>query len=144
MRDLTIGDVAQQSGVKIPTIRYFEQQGLLAPPPRSDGNRRLYGPADVARLIFVRHARDLGFAPAAVRDLLALSDQPETSCSAADSIARQQLAAVDARIAQLTALRGELDRMIRNCAGGKVADCRVIESLSDHGQCDGDHGLHGI
>lgn len=79
-----------------------------------------------------------------MRNLLALSDQPETTCSAPDSIARQQLASVDARIAQLTALRGELDRMIRNCAGVKVADCPVNESLSDHVQSDGAHGAHGM
>jgi DNA-binding transcriptional MerR regulator len=142
MHDLSIGQVARQSGVKITTIRYYEEQGLLSVPVRSDGNRRLYGPAHVARLIFVRHARELGFPPSAIRDLLVLSDQPEVSCSAADSIARVQLAAVDARIAQLGALRGELARMIAACAGGQVAHCRVIESLADHAHCKvGHHGM---
>jgi DNA-binding transcriptional MerR regulator len=142
MHDLSIGQVAQQSGVKIPTIRYYEDQGLLPAPIRSEGNRRLYGKAHVTRLVFVRHARELGFPPSAIRDLLVLSDQPDVSCSAADSIARVQLAAVEARLAQLTALRGELHRMIAACAGGQVANCRVIESLADHAHCDVDH--HGI
>lgn len=69
MRDLPIGDAARCPGVKIPAIRHLEQQDLLAAPPRNDGNRRIFSAKDVARLIFMRHARDRGFAPSAVRGL---------------------------------------------------------------------------
>ena len=91
------------------------------------------------RLAFIRHARDLGFTLEAIRDLLSLSDRPDQSCAAADAIARAQLAEVESRLARLTALKAELERMVVQCAGGKIADCRVIEVLGDHSLCATDH-----
>jgi len=136
---LTIGKLARAAGVKVPTIRYYEQIGVLPRAERSAGNQRLYGAATVDRLAFVRHARDLGFSLEAIRDLLSLSDQPDRSCDAADAIARAQLAEVEDRIARLTALKSELERMVAQCAGGRIADCRVIEVLGDHSLCRSDH-----
>jgi DNA-binding transcriptional MerR regulator len=138
-RDMTIGEAARQSGVKVQTIRFYEERGLLPPPPRSDGNQRLYTPAQAARLRFIRHARDLGFPLAEIADLLALSDRPNQSCAAADAIAGRQLVEVRRRIRQLTLLESELQRMVDQCRRGAIADCRVIESLGDHAQCSGDH-----
>lgn len=136
---LTIGKLGEAAGVKVPTIRYYEQIGILPEPERSAGNQRLYSGKALERLGFIRHARDLGFTLAAIRDLLSLSDKPDQSCAAADIIAKEQLAAVNARLAQLTGLKSELERMIRQCAQGTIADCRVIESLSDHSHCAHDH-----
>ena len=138
---LTIGKLGQAAGVKVPTIRYYEQVGLLPEAHRSAGNQRLYGRKSMDRLTFIRHARELGFPLDAIRDLLSLSDRPDQSCAAADAIAKAQLAAVEARIARLTALKGELERMVAQCAGGSIADCKVIEVLGDHAQCHGDHGM---
>ena len=134
-----IGEAARQSGVKVPTIRYYEQIGLLPEPDRSAGNQRLYGQSALDRLAFIRHARELGFPLDAIRDLLSLSDRPDQSCAAADVIARAQLAEVESRLARLTALKGELERMVVQCAGGRIADCRVIEVLGDHSLCATDH-----
>lgn len=132
---LTIGKLGAAAGVKVPTIRYYEQIGLLPAPERSAGNQRLYPGAALDRLSFIRHARDLGFPLEAIRDLLSLSDRPDQSCAAADAIARTQLAAVRARIARLRALEAELERMVAQCAHGTIADCRVIEVLGDHSLC---------
>lgn len=136
---LTIGKLGQAAGVKVPTIRYYEQVGLLPEPDRSAGNQRLYERATLDRLTFVRHARELGFPLEAIRDLLSLSDQPDQSCAAADAIAKAQLAAVQARISRLRALEAELHRMVAQCAHGSIADCRVIEVLGDHALCAHDH-----
>lgn len=136
---LTIGKLGEAAGVKVPTIRYYEQIGLLPEPERSAGNQRLYGAKALDRLAFIRHARALGFPLEAIRDLLSLSDRPDQSCAAADIIAKEQLEAVKARIARLTALKAELERMITQCAQGTIEDCRVIEVLSDHALCAGDH-----
>lgn len=130
-----IGEAARRSGVKVPTIRYYELIGLLSAPPRSDGNRRLYHDDDVRRLAFIRHARELGFEVDAIRTLLTLQDEPGQSCAAADAIARNRLIDVEQRIASLTALKAELEHMIVGCAHGRVAECRVIEILADHGKC---------
>ncbi|PLL12927.1 MerR family transcriptional regulator [Tabrizicola sp. TH137] len=140
---LSIGKLGQAAGVKVPTIRYYEQIGLLRPATRSEGNQRLYAQSTLSRLAFIRHARDLGFPLEAIRDLLALQDDPNQPCLAADAIARAQLQAVNRRIAQLEALRCELERMVQHCAHGKVADCRVIEVLGNHDLClhpDHDNG----
>lgn len=136
---LTIGKLSGASGVKAPTIRYYEQIGLLPEPDRSSGNQRLYGPGALDRLRFIRHARELGFPLDAIRDLLSLSGQPEHSCAAADTIAKAQLGLVRSRIARLRALETELERMVVQCAHGTIADCRVIEVLGDHALCASDH-----
>lgn len=135
MSKLSIGTVAKASGVKVPTIRYYESVGLLPSPPRTDSNRRSYDDADVRRLAFIRHARELGFEVDAIRTLLKLQDEPDQSCQAADAIARDRLVEVEHRIASLKALRQELRRMVEGCSHGHVGACRVIEILADHGEC---------
>ena len=138
-RDATIGEAARQSGVKVTTIRFYEERGLLPEPPRSDGGQRLYSPRDMARLRFIRHARDLGFGMEAVGDLLELAAHPDAPCADADRLARARLEEVRAKIAALRALEGELERMVAACEGGTAAECAVIESLADHAHCRTDH-----
>jgi DNA-binding transcriptional MerR regulator len=129
--DLTIGRLAQATGCKVPTIRYYEQIALLPAPLRSAGNQRLYGPEHVARLAFIRHGRDLGFSQAAIRELLELASHPEQPCEAVTRVALAHLDDVKRRISRLAALRAELERMIDQCRGDRVADCRIIETLAD-------------
>ncbi|MEQ8441290.1 MAG: helix-turn-helix domain-containing protein [Alphaproteobacteria bacterium] len=137
---LTIGLVSKTTGCKVQTIRYYEEVGLIPSPDRSSGNQRVYEQDHVERLRFVKHARELGFSIASIRDLLSLSDVPDQSCSAADSIARDQLVQVEQRLERLRILKLELERMIEQCDGGRIKDCRIIEVLGDHSQCATDHG----
>ncbi|ARO14147.1 MerR family transcriptional regulator [Ketogulonicigenium robustum] len=138
---LTIGKLGKSAGVKVPTIRYYEQIGLLPDVGRSSGNQRLYDENVLQRLRFIRHARDLGFPLDAVRELLSLSDQPDHSCAAVDEIAVRQLHEVRARISRLQALEAELSRMIAADQPGNVAQCHVIEVLGNHDLCaHHDHG----
>jgi DNA-binding transcriptional MerR regulator len=136
---MAIGAVSNATGGKVPTIRYYEEAGLLPAPPRTASGRRLYGPAAVNRLTFIRHARALGFDLGAIRDLLAMTEEPQASCHRADSIARQHLEQVRKRIAQLNALKDELERMIAECRHGRLCDCRVMEVLADHSECRHEH-----
>ncbi len=140
---LTIGKLSRATGVKVPTIRYYEQIGLMPAPIRSPGNQRHYDRAAQDRLGFIRHARDLGFPLEAIRELLGLSDDPHGACAVADDIARRQLAAVEARIARLTVLRDEFKRMLAH-PSGSAADCRVIQVLGDHALCGHDHARDDI
>ena len=117
------------------TIRYYESLGILPEPGRTGGNQRRYDSRAVDKLRFIRHGRDLGFDISEIRDLLTLAAHPERPCDLADAIATQHLAQVEQRIAILQTLRGELKRMIRQCAGGRVATCRIIEVLADHAHC---------
>lgn len=134
-----IGEAARRSGVKVPTIRFYEQIGLLPAPPRSEGNRRQYGPGELRRLAFIRHARELGFEIQAIRALLTLQDDPSQPCATADAIAKARLGEVEQRIRSLTALKAELETMIESCRQGRIDKCRVIEVLADHGQCRHPH-----
>lgn len=133
--ELTIGQLSERTGCKVQTIRYYEQIGLMPAPGRTGGNQRRYSAPHLERLAFIRHSRELGFPLDAIRELLDLTDDPDRSCDAADGIARRQLKQVKSRIARLQALETEFRRMIRQCKGGKIADCRVIGVLVDHGQC---------
>lgn len=135
----TIGKLSKQTGVKIPTIRYYEEIGLLPEAERNGGNQRIYGRASQERLAFIKHSRDLGFPLDDIRELLGLADQPDHSCQAADSIARRQLASVKARLQRLTALKDELERMLVQCEQGTIAECRVIEVLGNHDLCRHEH-----
>lgn len=137
---VSIGEAARQSGVKVPTIRYYEQIGLLPAPHRLENNRRLYEPADLRRLAFIRHSRELGFGIEAIRTLVSLQETPSHSCTTADAIAKLHLAEVNQRIRSLSALRDELEAMIERCKHGRIAECRVIEVLANHGECRHEHG----
>ena len=140
---MPIGEAAKHSGVKAPTIRYYEQIGLLPAPPRTQGNRRSYRDADLRRLAFIRHARQLGFEIEAIRTLLTLQDNPSQPCATADGIAKARLVEVEQRIRSLTALKGELELMVDGCSHGHVATCRVIEVLADHGRRANSKHLYG-
>jgi DNA-binding transcriptional MerR regulator len=125
-----IGIASIRSGVKAPTIRYYEEIGLLPAPPRTKSNRRHYNAADLRRLVFIRHARQLGFEIDAIRALLTMQDNPDQSCEAVDVIARTRLGEVERRIESLLKLKAELERMIADCSRERVAECRVIEVLA--------------
>ena len=129
-RPLTIGALADLTGTKVETIRYYERLGLLAAPARTAGNYRSYEPSDVGRLSFIRRARDLGFSLDQVRALLDLADQKDRSCETVDALARGHLAEVKRKIADLKGLRRELDSLISQCSHGTIAECRILEALA--------------
>lgn len=135
----SIGELSRLVGVKVPTIRYYEQTGLIDPPERSMGNQRRYGNAARERLTFIRHARDLGLSIEAILELIELSGHPERPCEAADSIAREHLAEVRGRIARLRRLEEELQRIVEGCDSGAIGDCRVLRALGDHSLCASEH-----
>ena len=126
---LAIGDLARLTGTKVNTIRFYEEGGLLPQAERTASGRRIYRDTDTKRLAFIRQSRNLGFPLDAVRELLTLADDTNQPCEAVDRIARVHLAEIDRKIANLSALRSELDRVIGSCRQGTVADCKIIETL---------------
>ena len=136
---LSIGLLSKRSGVKIPTIRYYESVGIISAPTRSTGNQRRYTADDLRRLNFIKHARDLGFSIESIRELIELSDHSELSCGDADTIAKNQLAEVRAKINKLKKLERELSRIASTCEADKVKDCYVIQALADHSLCKDAH-----
>jgi len=126
----SIGELAQATGTKVETIRYYERIGLLQSPARTGGNYRAYARSHLERLSFVRRGRDLGFSLDEVRELLRLSDDREQSCADVDRIARLHLTEVERKLSDLKALRAELRQMVDQCQHGTIAECRIIEALA--------------
>ncbi len=136
---LAIGALSRQTGTKVQTIRYYEQIGLMNEAGRTSGGQRRYFEKDLDRLAFIRHSRQLGFSLDSIRELLELSDNPSRSCAEVDAIARRQLRQVEQRLKRLQSLKKELKRMVAECEGDSVADCKVLEVLRDHSECLTDH-----
>ncbi len=136
---ISIGEMSRRTDVKVPTIRYYEQMGLIAAPERSKGNQRRYSGNELQRLSFIRHARDLGLTIDAIRELLELSERPNEPCAFADEIAAQHLSSVRAKIGQLKKLEKELNRIVSGCDGKTVEDCYVIQALANHELCAEEH-----
>jgi len=135
----SIGQLSRHTGVKIPTIRYYEQMGLIVSEGRSAGNQRRYSEVGLERLSFIRHARDLGLSIENIRELADLSEHPEQSCEEAHHVAGRHLEEVRARIVKLQRLEIELARITALHDEGQVGTCNVIGALADHGGCAGDH-----
>jgi len=130
MNDLRIGDLARATDTRVETIRWYEKQGLIPPPDRTSGNYRAYGEAALARLSFIRRARDLGFSLDQVRALLQLASDEAGDCAEVDVLAQHHLDEIDHKIADLTALRGELSGLLASCKGGTIGKCRIIDTLA--------------
>jgi DNA-binding transcriptional MerR regulator len=137
--DYSIGELASETRVKVPTIRYYEGIGLLPAPPRTEGNQRRYDATALERLRFIAHARSMGFPTEELRVLLRIAGHRDAPCEDIDALVRARLTEVEDRIIRLTALRTELTGMLQSHQHGTVADCRVVEVLSDHDHCGHEH-----
>jgi Hg(II)-responsive transcriptional regulator len=130
MDGLTIGEVAERAKVHIETLRYYERRGLVASPPRSVANYRLY-PEDVVRRVrFIKRAQELGFFLKEIKELLSLRAAPEAGCAAVRAHAAAKIKDVDAKIGSLTAMKRGLAKLVAECSGeGSLTDCPILESL---------------
>ena len=125
----SIGELAQQTGTKVETIRYYERIGLLPSPARTAAITAPIRRGHLERLSFVRRGRDLGFSLDEVRELLRLSDDREQSCADVDRIARLHLTEVERKLADLRAFAPS-SAMVDQCQHGTIAECRIIEALA--------------
>lgn len=131
MLPMKIGELATRTGTPVDTIRYYERQGLLPAPPRSEGNYRLYSEAHSERLVFIRHARALGMNLEEIRTLLQLRDVPQAHCAEVNALLDAHIGHVAQRITALQALEAQLRALRHRCTGdGAVADCGILESLA--------------
>jgi MerR family copper efflux transcriptional regulator len=129
----TIGKLAKATGVNTPTIRYYEEIGLLPEADRTASGPRAYGDEDLDRLVFVRRCRDFGFSIEQVRLLAGLSISREKDCREVGDIARGHLKEVQEKMTELKALERSLQRFVAQCdslcCGGPGRDCVVFEDL---------------
>lgn len=134
MGNFKIGVLAKQTGTNAPTIRYYEEIGLLRSAGRQAGNQRVYSAADVKSLTFIRRCREFGFSIDQVRSLVALVQDPASPCVHARDLAQEHLVAVRAKLAELKALERSIAAFVTgcdaSCAGGMGPDCVILEDLS--------------
>ena len=127
---LTIGKVANQAGVGIETVRFYEREGLIPDPPRSESGYRRYPEDTVARLRFVKKAKELGFSLKEIRELLSLEAKPSGSCAEVRSRATDKIEDIDQKIAVLQAMRKALKGLVEECSGkGPRTECPILNAL---------------
>jgi len=128
---MSIGELAKATDVKVVTIRYYEQVGLMPAPSRTEGNYRSYNTEQTHRLQFIKRLRELGFTLDEVRDLLRLSSEKSKPCDEVDRITNAHLATVEKKLRDLKKLATELRALSKRCqGGGRIAECRIIEALT--------------
>lgn len=127
---MNIGEAAAASGVSAKMIRHYERIGLLPQAQRSAAGYRRYDERDVHTLRFVRHARDLGFPLERIRDLIGLWHDRERPSRQVKALAREHLAAIDAKLAELQAVKATLERLVQCCHGDERPDCPILDRLA--------------
>ena len=126
---LGIGALAQATGCKIETIRYYEKESLLPPPPRTRGGHRLYSPDHLKRLTFLRRCRDLGFTMAEIRELLSLLDSDHYSCQEINALTMTHAKIIRDKVRDLKRLERALVQMADSCAKDDRPDCPIVDAL---------------
>ena len=127
---MKIGQLAKVSGCSIQTIRYYEKEGLLNPPSRSEGNFRLYDEKALKELEFVKHCRSLDIPLSDIKTLVELKNKPEESCSSVNNLIANQLDLVNQRINELNVLKSELQIMKKACSSDNtVESCGIMKTL---------------
>ncbi len=114
-RGAQIGRVARDTGLSVDTIRYYEKEGLLREPPRSEGGFRLYGSRDIEHLRFIRSAQSLGFSLGEIRELLLIQDERVKSCAHVRELIIQKLFSVHRKVEELKRLESDLQGALGKC-----------------------------
>ena len=127
---MKIGELSKTTGCSIQTNRYYEKEGLLSTPERTEGNYRLYGERALKELEFIKHCRSLDIPLTDVKRLMELKNKPEESCASVNKLIAQQLALVNNRMRELKALKAELQQMASLCTTENTIEaCGIIKSL---------------
>jgi Cd(II)/Pb(II)-responsive transcriptional regulator len=131
---LKIGELAKRTGTGVETIRYYEREGLLPAPARTNGNYRLYAPRHVERMHFIRHCRSLDMTLDEIRHLLSLQDAPEQSCAGVNQLLDGHIDEIANRIGQLQTLQKHLKDLRARChATRTTSECEILHTLArDH------------
>lgn len=126
---LTIGRLAEATGVHVETIRYYEKIDMLAKPARSSGGYRQYAPEHVATLNFIRRSRELGFPLETIRDLLRLNEGG-ACCEKARAVTIAHRDEIRRKITDLKHLDRALDNLIDECRPDRWPQCPIMDALS--------------
>lgn len=128
---MKIGQVASASDVGVETVRFYEREGLIDAPPRRPSGYRCYPPDTVARIRFIRRAKQLGFSLADIGELLHLRVDPDCTCATIRRRAKAKIADVEGRIRELETMRDALVQITQQCEGdGPVSECPILDAIA--------------
>lgn len=128
---MKIGELARLTQSTVETVRYYEKEGLLPPTDRTSGNFRVYGPAHLERLRFVRNCRALGMSHEDIHNLLRMANRPAQGCGAVNAVFDKHIAHVDARIQELAQLKAQLAALRHQCQSEQVVEtCGILQGLA--------------
>ena len=132
MDGLTIGKLAKKADIGIETVRFYERQGLIAPPPRTESNYRVYPKEEVARLRFIKRAKALGFTLKEIKELLALSHDPHATRADIKKRTLDKIEDIDGKILDLTRIKEALEHLAAECDGqGSLEGCPILAALTN-------------
>ena len=128
---MKIGELAQTAQCTVGTIRYYEKEGLLFAPERTAANYRIYGPAHIERLCFIRNCRSLDMTHDEIRTLLRMMDSPSDACGAINHLLDEHITLVDVRIHELAQLKSQLAALRTLCQIERSVDkCGILHGLT--------------
>jgi MerR family copper efflux transcriptional regulator len=140
MNGLTIGRLAKQVGLGIETVRFYERQGLIEPPPRTDSNYRIYPEEEVTRLKFIKRAKNLGFTLNEIKELLFIRHDPHATKADIKKRTLDKIEDVKKKISDLTRIQKALEHLASSCEGhGSLDDCPILDALDSD---DSEHCQH--
>lgn len=128
---VTIGVAAQRSGVSAKMLRHYESLGLLSTVARTDSGYRLYTPADVSSLQFIKRGRDLGFSMAEIAELVSLWHNRRRASASVKRIAQKHVDELSQRIAAMQAMQRTLSGLLSHCHGDERPDCPILDDLAN-------------
>lgn len=129
---MKIGDIAAAAGVPSATVRFYERRGLIPRAPRTAAGYRTYGAEAARRLLFIRHAQELGFSLDEIRTMLELRTDDSAACRAVEALARGKVQAVREHLRQLKRLERMLSRLVQKCEESHAPEpCPILEVLSE-------------
>ena len=128
---MKIGELARATHSTPETIRYYEKEGLLEQPPRTQGNYRQYGPSHVDRLRFIRNCRALDMTHGEIRVLLDAMDAPGAGCMQANNMVQEHIGHIDTRIRELQGLKDQLMALHASCLADGSGHCGILTGLSE-------------
>lgn len=130
---MRIGQVAKRAGVGVETIRFYEQKGLLVQPPRTNGGFREYSKEAVAKIRFIKRAKELGFSLTEIGELLSFQINPNATCADVKQRAKAKMSAVQERMKDLQRMNRALAGLVASCSGsGPIDHCPIIDCFETH------------
>ena len=129
---LSIGKIAKQAGISVETIRFYERKGLLQEPQRKESGYRQYQEEDIRKLVFIQHAKNLGFSLNEIRDLMSLQTDSKSTSREVKDLAEHKLQDIEEKIKMLQRMRRTLKHLVDKCPGeGPTSECPILDALAN-------------